>query len=134
MLITVIPPVKMKPRIICSGNIKTQKVGDYRFYDGTSEENKKKYAGGFVWQMDITSHYPDEGFRIPYSQYLDKPEIFDKIAIIPENDRNFKYATRNISDDDALELVEQFLEVVGYLLEIGDKTENWSVRKNGLNH
>jgi len=29
---------------------------EFLFYEGMSEENKKRYAGGFVWQMPITSH------------------------------------------------------------------------------
>lgn len=102
---------------------------EYLFYDGVSEENKKKYAGGFVWQMPLTSHYPDQGFRLPYDLYLDKPEITERFLFVPENDRNFKYALRNISDDDALDIIEHFLEIVDALIELGDKSENWVIRK-----
>jgi hypothetical protein len=37
-------------------------------------------------------------------------------------------ASRVISDDDALDLVEKFLEVAGTLQDLGDTCENWSVR------
>ena len=105
---------------------------EFLFYEGMSEENKKRYAGGFVWQMPITSHYPEQGFRLPYHLYLDKPEIIERFLFIPDNDRNFKYATRHMSDDDALDIVERLVETTKTLIEIGDKTENWEVRLKWL--
>ena len=103
------------------------------FYEGCSVETKEKYAEGFVWQRVLVSSYPEEGVRIPYHLYLDKPEILEKIALIPDNPRNFKYATRQLSDDDALVIIEQFIEVVGTLRDIGDQTENWTERIEWLN-
>ena len=44
----------------------------------------------------------------------------------------FKYATREISDDNAIELIERFLEIVDYLIEPGDKSDNWQIRKTWL--
>ena len=46
--------------------------GNIEFYEGTDEETKRKYAGGFVWQLNVETHYPDQGLRIPYHRYLDK--------------------------------------------------------------
>jgi len=106
---------------------------DQLFYEGCSDETRRKYAEGFVWQRVLISSYPDEGFRIPYNMYRDKPEILERIALFPENPRNFKYAARHISDDEALALVERFIEVAGTLREIGDKTENWTERLSWLN-
>lgn len=114
------------------GISRLKSIGDVLFYEGMSEENKKKYAGGFVWQMPITSHYPDQGFRLPYDVYTGNQDVLEKILLVPENERNFKYATRQISDDDALDLVERFVGVVSYLQEIGDKTEDWLTRKSWL--
>lgn len=107
-------------------------VEEQMLYEGCSEETKAKYAEGFVWQRVLISSYPKEGLRIPYHLYLDKPEILEKIALIPENPRNFKYATRHINDDEALAIIERFIEIAGTLQEIGDKTENWAERLNWL--
>src|SRR5262245_38411123 len=63
---------------------------------------------------------------------MGQPEALDRILLIPENARNFKYATRRISDDDALIMVEQLSEVVKALQEIGDASENWEVRQAWL--
>ncbi len=106
--------------------------GDFLFYDNVSPANKAKYAGGFIWQLPITSHYPEFGFRLPYHKYLNNPEVLDKIAFIPENQNNFKFAAKRISDDDALIYVERLIEVVSYLITINDDTENWQVRKAWL--
>jgi hypothetical protein len=102
-------------------------------YNGCSEETKTKFAEGLLWQRVLVSSYPEEGFRIPYHLYRDKPEILERIGLIPENPRNFKYATRHIRDDEALTIIERFIEVAGTLLEIGDKTENWSAQIDWLN-
>lgn len=115
-------------KYVIVGISRLKSMGEYLFYNGISEENKKKYAGGFVWQKSITSHYPDQGFRLPYHVYRNNPEVLSKMLCVPENDRNFKYATRHISDDDALDLIENFVETLKYLDDIGDTTENWKSR------
>ena len=81
---------------------------------------------------DVTSHYPDQGLRIPYHRYLDDPDVLEKILLVPENTRNFKYATRHISDDGALSLIERFMEIVGTLQALGDKSEDWSAHQAWL--
>lgn len=90
------------------------------------------YANGVVWQRPITSNYPEEGFRIPYEKYMDDPEILDRILLVPDNPRNFKYATRIVTNDDALSMVERFIEVVNTLIEIGDTSQNWEERRKWL--
>ena len=115
-------------RYVMVGMSRVKKLGEELFYDNCSEDTKRKYGGGYVWQRDVTSHYPDQGIRIPYHRYRDQPEILEKLLLVPDNPRNCKYATRRFSDDDALDLVEQFLEVAHTLKGIGDDSENWTLR------
>ena len=110
------------------GMSRIKNVADIRFFEDCSERVRDRYAGGFIWQCDVTSHYPDQGFRLPYHLYLDKPDILNQFAFFPENPRLFKYGTREISDDDALDLVERFLEIAGTLHELGDRSEDWPER------
>lgn len=110
------------------GLSRVKKVGDIKFYENTSESVRERYGGGFIWQCDVTSHYPDEGLRLPYHLYLDRPEVLEKFAFFPDNPRNFKFGSRRVSDDDALDLVERFLEIANTLREAGDKSEDWAVR------
>ena len=120
-------------RYVIVGVSRLKKIGDQLFYEGCSEETKKKFAGGFIWQRVLTSSYPEEGLRIPYHIYLDKPDVLEKIALFPDNPRNFKYGTRHISDDDALDLIERFIEIVAILKEeIKDTTGNWEERLKWL--
>ncbi|KAA9331147.1 ATP-dependent DNA helicase [Adhaeribacter soli] len=114
------------------GVSRLKKVGKIHYYDGVSEEIKKKYAGGFVWQMPVSSNYPDEGFVIPYHKYMDRPEVLERILLVPDNKRNFKYATREVPDDDALALVERMIEIASFLIELGDDSQNWVERRKWL--
>ncbi len=107
-------------------------TGDILFYNNVSEKNKQKYADGFVWQMPVTSHYPDEGFRIPYHKYLNNEDILSRILYVPENSNNFKYAAKHISDDDALIYIERLIQIVDELILIKDDTENWQIRREWL--
>lgn len=115
-------------RYVVVGMARLKKIGEELFFENCSPETKRKFGQGFVWMRNITSHYPEQGIRIPYHLYLDKPELVEKFLFVPSNPRNFKYGTRLISDDDALDLVEQFLEVAAVLKEMGDKSEDWSAR------
>ena len=47
------------------------------FSDMTAED-RKKYGGGFVWGLGLTSQYPDEGLRLPYHAYLDRPDEVER--------------------------------------------------------
>ena len=97
----------------------------------SGEESLKRY-GEYVWARVIQSHYPEQGLVIPYHLYMDNEAVVSKIVLIPGNPRSFKYGTRHISDDDALDLVERFIELIGTLKEIGDRTENWDIRLQWL--
>jgi exodeoxyribonuclease V alpha subunit len=119
-------------RYVVVGMSRVKKLGPVRFYEGMTDEARQKYGGGFVWALDLMSHYPDEGFRLPYHAYRDDREVAERFLVVPPNPRNFKYATRQFSDDEALELVERLIESVGTLEEIGDTSENWELRLDWL--
>ncbi len=120
-------------RYVVVGVARVKRLGEIEFYEGTDTATKEKFAGGFVWQRNVETHYPDQGLRIPYHRYLDQPEVLDKIALFPENPRCFKFGSRHVSDDDALSLVERLIEIASYLREIDDDTENWTLRLEWLN-
>ena len=110
------------------GISRIKSIGRELFYDGCSPRVRQDYGGGVVWQRNVTSHYPEQGLRIPYHKYRNQHDILDKIAVFPDNPRLCKYATRHLSDDDALGLLERFLGAVYTLQEIGDTTEDWERR------
>ena len=52
-----------KKRYVLVGLSRVREVGEILKYANCSEETKKKYGGGFIWQCNVTSHYPDQGLR-----------------------------------------------------------------------
>lgn len=119
-------------KYVIVGISRLKKIGPVRYYADCSSNIKERYANGQAWLRDITSCYPDQGFRIPYHLYMDKPDKLEKISFYPDNARLFKYGTREISDDDALSLIEGFLDVTSNLKEIGDSSEDWDIRISWL--
>lgn len=119
-------------RYVIVGVSRLKSVGDIMYYKNSSDRVRERYAGGFIWQRAVTSHYPDQGLRIPYHAYAGNQDLLERIACIPEQPRVCKYATRHMTDDDALVVVERLSEIVSTLRELGDTTENWEERQRWL--
>lgn len=120
-------------RYVVVGVSRVKKVGNIVFYGGTDEETKKKFGGAYVWQANVETYYPDQGFRIPYHRFMNDPNILEEITFYPDNPRCFKYGSRHVSDDDALSLVERFIEIASFLQNMSDTSENWAQRLKWLN-
>ena len=118
------------PRYVLLGVSRVRKVGPRLVYANTSEHVRQRYAGGMIWARNITSHYPDQGLRLPYHRYRDSgnAKALERFVVFPENPRVCKYGARHITDDDAIGMLEQFLYAVEELRSIGDDSENWSQR------
>lgn len=115
------------------GISRVKSIGRISYYGNPSQQIREKYSGGFVWQMPVTSTYPAEGFCIPYWKFADDEDILNRIVVKPQNRTPFKYGSREVSNDDAIEVLNQLIAVVDALIELGDDTENWIVRKVWLN-
>jgi hypothetical protein len=113
------------------GISRIKEVGPEITWDNQSKKMEDRY-GPNVWARNITSDFPDQGLRIPYELYMDAPDILEQILFVPENARDFKFATRHFSDDRALGLIERLSEIVGNLQAIGDTSENWDIRQDWL--
>jgi len=120
-------------RYVVVGVSRIKKVGEIVHFPNTDGNTKRMYGGGYVWQVNVETLYPDQGFRIPYHRFMDDPEILREIVFYPENPRYFKYGTRHVSDDGALSLVERFIEISTFLESKGDTSENWEQRTRWLN-
>ena len=116
------------PVYVLVGVARIKEIAPTIYYDNCSDRTLEKYKG-FVWQRGVTSHYPDEGLRLPYHRYLDDPVTLNKFAVIPENSGLCKYATKHVSDDEALGLLESLLESVRIVRDdVQDDSENWQQR------
>jgi exodeoxyribonuclease V alpha subunit len=117
-----------QPVYLLIGVARISAVAPTQYYENCSERTIERYRG-FVWQRGITTHYPEQGLRLPYHRYLDSPDILQKFAVVPENSGVCKYATRLASDDDALALLDQLLESTRIVRDdLHDNSENWSQR------
>jgi len=105
-------------------------VGGELYYEGCDERTMDRY-GGYVWDRNITSAYPEQGLRLPYHLYKDDARI-EQFAVFPDNPLLCKYGSKLLTDDEALGLVEQFHQAVLALIDIGDTSENWDVRRKWL--
>lgn len=119
------------PRYVLTGLSRVKTVGETLFYEGCNEETKRKFGGANVWDRNITSHYPDGGFRLPYHLYYNDPRL-DSFALFPEDAQQCKYGSKLLTDDQALGLVEQFLRSIRILQDMGDTSEDWNVRRMWL--
>ena len=114
------------------GVSRLKEIGDFQYYPKVSKAISEKYAGGMIWQKPITSNYPEEGFCIPFWKYMDREEVLNQLVIQPQHKAPFQFVSREIENDDAIEIVNQLLSAVDALIALGDDTENWSVRRKWL--
>ncbi len=116
------------PRYVLVGVARVKHVAPTLYYEGCSERTLERYKG-FVWQRGITSHYPEQGMRLPYHRYLNTPDVLHQFAAYPENVSVCKYATKQVSDDEALGLLETLLESLRIVRDdVRDDSENWTQR------
>ena len=122
-----------KGQYVVVGISRIKSLGNYSYYDEISDMIKERYANGIIWQKPVTSCYPEQGLRIPYEKYMDKEDVLNRILFVPENTVNFKYGSREVTDDDAINIILRFIQIVDVLIEIGDNSEDWEYRRKWLN-
>jgi exodeoxyribonuclease V alpha subunit len=120
------------PRYALVGVSRVKKVGDRLTYDEPNERVRERFAGGMIWARNISSHYPDEGLRLPYHRYRGDPEVLKRVAVFPDNPRTCKYGARLLTNDGAIGLLEQLLSAVYELKSLGDDSEDWDARERWL--
>lgn len=120
------------PRYVLLGVSRIREIGPALHYTDTTEYVRERNAGGMIWARNITSYYPEQGLRLPYHRYREDPETLARLVIFPENPRVCKYGARHITDDDAIGLLEQFLNAVEELRHIQDDSENWDQRQDWI--
>lgn len=116
------------PRYLLVGVARIKSVASTLYYDGCSQETLERYKG-FIWQRGVSSHYPEQGVRLPYHRYIHRPDVLQQFAAYPENSNLCKYATKQVNDDEALGLLETLLESLRIVRDdVQDDSENWTQR------
>lgn len=77
-----------------------------------------------VWQRMVKHNYPEEGFRLPYQEYLEQGVDPSHIVLTAPDDfiDEFKYVAEHVSDSAMLSLMEQLNIVIKRIQE--DIAEN----------
>jgi len=106
-----------------------------QFFKGLTPEEREKF-GELVWSRLIVHDHPNEGVVIPYQEYIKnghdcKPILFE---ISGDFARQFKYVSREVSDDIATELVERMIVIVKRLKQDNLVKEDWDNKLLWLNH
>lgn len=89
-----------------------------------------------VWSRRITQHYPDEGVRIPYQEYLKLGlPTEDIICKVPKNVvLPFSFGSEHISDDIAVAILERVIQSVEQVALDGHISNNWEKVLDWLNN
>lgn len=109
-------------------------IRDYRHFTGLNKFQLERY-GDLVWSRFVVHNFPEEGVRIPYQEYLDKGKDISNILFEISGDftRQFKYVSRELSDDIATELVERMITIVKRLKRDNIVKEDWDAKLEWLN-
>ncbi len=123
-------------RYVLVGVSRLDKFGPYRTFDGLSKWQAEN-AGDRVWSRIVENRYSEgEGVRLPYQEYLRAGKNGNALSpivveITGEMERRFKYVTRELSDDDACELIQKLIDAVS---RIDEKIApgNWKAKQEWL--
>jgi exodeoxyribonuclease V alpha subunit len=117
-----------KRLIVGVGRIK--ELGQQLFFNSRTEKNRYP-----IWERRITQKYPEEGFRIPYQEYLALGLDPRTIACeIPEGAMiNFSYVAEWVNDDIAVGVIERLIQCVEQVIVNGKVPGRWAQHLEWLN-
>src|SRR2546426_3491781 len=110
------------------------RFGPYNRFEGLNNYETSRY-GDRLWSRYVVHGYPSEGVRIPYQEYLRLGKDVQPILLEVEGelDRRFKYVARDLSDDDACELIERMIAVIRRVEQDGFVKGDWQRDLSWLN-
>jgi len=115
--------------IVGVGRIK--EVGPQWYFNGQDPDGKK-YP---IWTRIIKQNFPEEGFRLPYQEYIklgkDPSPFACRVneSAIPE----FLFVAEHVSDDTAIGVLEKLFQSVEYLKNDNQVDWDWEKQLDWLN-
>jgi ATP-dependent exoDNAse (exonuclease V) alpha subunit len=82
-------------------------------------KTEKRPGPNYAWQRKITHNYPEEGFKLPYQEYLEQgADPKDILLTAPEDfDNEFKYVAEHVSNGAMLAIAEQLGKIIDTIQE-----------------
>lgn len=128
-------PVLEDTKRIIVGIGRISKKGKICYY-GTNEEHPGPNP---VWQRRIQHNYPEEGFRLPYQEYIEQGADPTGILLTTQEDfaDEFKYVTEHVTNGTMLAIVEQLRRIIDQIqsdVKSGrvKLTEDWEKHKKWI--
>ncbi|MBE7553155.1 MAG: AAA family ATPase [Anaerolineales bacterium] len=116
-------------RIVGVGRLR--QIGPQLFFNGTDPQGEL-YP---IWTRAVTQDYPNQGFRLPYQEYIqngDDPQAF--ACYVPRNAfLSFSYVGEHVTDDMAVGILERLIHSVEIVIEEGKVAGPWRSHLNWLN-
>ena len=121
-------------KYVLVGISRLKDIQDYKHFSGMNKVQLERY-GSLVWSRFIVHNFPEEGVKIPYQEYLDQGKDISHILFEISGDftRQFKYVSRELSDDIATELIERMIRIVKHLKKDNIVKEDWDAKLEWLN-
>lgn len=106
-------------------------VGPQLYFDGTDKPGQQ-YP---IWTRSITQDYPNQGFRLPYQEYLQLGEDAHSFAcyVPKEAILQFSFVGEHITDDQAVGILERLLQSVDTVNQEGKVAGPWKHHLEWLN-
>jgi len=128
------PAAEDKKRVVV-GLGRLSKIYKMPFF-GTNEEMPGPNP---AWQRQLSHNYPEEGFRLPYQEYLEQGlDTREIVVIVPEEiDDQFKFVAEHVSDGAMLSLVEKISKSIEAIINDVNSgkvklTEDWEKHRRWL--
>lgn len=103
---------------------------------GTTDERP---GPNYAWQRQLSHNYPEEGFRLPYHEYLEQGVDTNEIVVtVPEEvDDQFKYVAEHVTDGAMLSVAEKLSHSIDVIIDDVAKRkvkliEDWEKHRNWL--
>lgn len=103
---------------------------------GLFGNSERRPGPNYVWQRCVVQNYPEEGFRIPYKEYLEQGLDTKDILITAPDDFNdqFKYVSEHVTDGAMLNLAENLTQIINQIQDDTEKeriqlSEDWDHHK-----
>lgn len=111
------------PRLVIGAG-RLKKVGPQLFFQGSDSKQGLQYP---IWTRAITQDYPNQGFRLPYQEYIDLGEDPKRIACyVPgESLVQFSFVSEHMTDDQAVGILERLIQSVNVVYQDNKVPGSW---------
>lgn len=99
----------------------------------------QKPGPNYAWQRQLSHNYPEEGFRLPYQEYLEQGlDTKEIVVMVPEDvEDQFKYVAEHVTDGAMLSVLERIANSIEVIIGDIDKgkvrlTEDWNRHRRWL--